>query len=1329
MLKRVLSFVLAACMLMPLFGTFPVFAAVDSEEDILGKIDEIQTDYIPGKTYFVASSSVIWAGEENNIDGDKSQSCDSYIITNTHGRFGGLFQSSGFAAYVFNALYDEIPSFDFHGNPSMLSENIEVVGRYASKCNFLRGEVDGEVNVDNITELLGEALAGDILVVTPKRGCNGKGKAMVVTSVNESSVTVYQADYKGECAVTVDTIPFNAISDYHCVTLIRSKSYPYPQPVPPAAVDAASIILSGSEFSLNESLSLSWSDVKYADSYKAYLVDENGTAVSEAVCSSGIVSFLFDSAGTYRVKLIAVNEYGDSEAVYSDSVTVHNQNVVTFKDYDGTVITTQKVAYGADATAPHVPQRKGYQFAGWDKSLANVREPLEITATYEIEHYTVKYYDVGGQKFLGSETVDYMGKAKLRTDYTIDENYAFSGWQISFDSEGTDYNCVDGDMSLIATQKWANMNLPIAITASNVHRDENATYYSANLSLTNHDTKNSKNIKIIGTLKASDGKALKSVVLSELTIDANATVTLNDSRIVYSEKATTMEFVAVRMDGNSKTGGAASKTVSSSIVDDSKWGSWSDWTTADETALHDSYDYKTQYRYRNKNYTTSTVSWLSGWERYNTTSYSTAWSAWSQSYVSAFTNEAQTRTVESRYIAPTYKTQYHYFAYYSGSSAPWTHYSSSHPYYAEIWVDAQLPRVRDYGDGLYGYGGTGYDFGYPFNKWLICDGTTYGGPGPWTRQVQTGGGYTEYRYYDTYYTYYFWQWGNWSDWSDSYIAGDAVESRIVYRYRDQNENGDIEDTSGEFFKVEGAVDNVETDLNGLTAAVMVYKRSNTDPTEEQLEYVGEIVFGENNSYSFEFKPREMPDSDTGEFIVSLGIEGADRIVNIDVIDADLPKYSVEFIDGDGQKIEDPNAVEMTDSNGDLVTVQLVTEGESAVAPEPPEKEGYTFVRWSETLTGITSNKTIVAEYEPNNYTVVFIDWEKGTVDTEIMEYGTAIVYPALEAVEGTTGRAWDKQQEGVEVIKGNMIINSVAEVKTYTVTFTVDGESFEQTVKHGDAAVLPETVPISDGMIFADWTGGCSYRYITEDVTFIPSFMYSNTVSEPYFNVEYNGDGSRTVELVCDTEGAEIYYIVTSHADNVPTIGDIPAVGLQCEDEIVGGICTCDDAVSLMSDEIVAVASEDDFRSYAALYTGELSLTEDETVTFVAYADGMNDSIPVINEDDTGVTTYGISLAENTLRQYKSSIEGTLKVCITNEIPEYQIGTVSLCFYNQRDVLIDIIPMETDICPGENIVEFDNINIGGSAVSSADSVTCKVISSLYGEGIVPITDMIELEIE
>ncbi|MCB5259007.1 MAG: InlB B-repeat-containing protein, partial [Candidatus Cloacimonetes bacterium] len=58
--------------------------------------------------------------------------------------------------------------------------------------------------------------------------------------------------------------------------------------------------------------------------------------------------------------------------------------IVTFKDWDDTVLVSRTVKHGQDATAPDVPARTGYTFTGWDKTFTNVTEDLTVTAQYSI---------------------------------------------------------------------------------------------------------------------------------------------------------------------------------------------------------------------------------------------------------------------------------------------------------------------------------------------------------------------------------------------------------------------------------------------------------------------------------------------------------------------------------------------------------------------------------------------------------------------------------------------------------------------------------------------------------------------------------------------------------------------------------------------------------------------------------------------------------------------------------------------------------------------------------------------------------------------------------
>ena len=84
---------------------------------------------------------------------------------------------------------------------------------------------------------------------------------------------------------------------------------------------------------------------------------------------------------------------------YSMAANAYFGCVVTFVDYDGTVLKTDIVEKGAAATAPADPVREGYVFTGWDKSFSNVTGDMTVTATYEpvsTTAYTVTFVDHNG---------------------------------------------------------------------------------------------------------------------------------------------------------------------------------------------------------------------------------------------------------------------------------------------------------------------------------------------------------------------------------------------------------------------------------------------------------------------------------------------------------------------------------------------------------------------------------------------------------------------------------------------------------------------------------------------------------------------------------------------------------------------------------------------------------------------------------------------------------------------------------------------------------------------------------------------------------------------
>ena len=109
---------------------------------------------------------------------------------------------------------------------------------------------------------------------------------------------------------------------------------------------------------------------------------------------------------------------------------------VTFKDHDGKVLGTQKVEEGKGATAPANPTRTHYTFTGWDKSFNKITADLVVTATYKINEYTVTFKDYNGT-VLKTEKVE-SGKAATAPANPTREHYNFAGWDKTFSSVTSD---------------------------------------------------------------------------------------------------------------------------------------------------------------------------------------------------------------------------------------------------------------------------------------------------------------------------------------------------------------------------------------------------------------------------------------------------------------------------------------------------------------------------------------------------------------------------------------------------------------------------------------------------------------------------------------------------------------------------------------------------------------------------------------------------------------------------------------------------------------------------------------------------------------------------
>ncbi|MGN0277646.1 MAG: Ig-like domain-containing protein [Hominisplanchenecus sp.] len=139
----------------------------------------------------------------------------------------------------------------------------------------------------------------------------------------------------------------------------------------------------------------------------------------------------------------------------------------------------------------------------------------------------------------------------------------------------------------------------------------------------------------------------------------------------------------------------------------------------------------------------------------------------------------------------------------------------------------------------------------------------------------------------------------------------------------------------------------------------------------QMEYLDQITLGEGNSYQLTIRPKEDPSDTTGDFVVSLAVEGATRLVNVGEILAPRVGYQVVF-----------------QANGERISEQIVWQNENAVVPPAPE--GYEFEGWD--AEKVTGDMVVHAVYRARTYTVTFV-FPDGTEETRQASYGQGVIPP------------------------------------------------------------------------------------------------------------------------------------------------------------------------------------------------------------------------------------------------------------------------------------------------------------------------------------------------
>ena len=892
---------------------------------------------------------------------------------------------------------------------------------------------------------------------------------------------------------------------------------------------------SNAKVGIGETATVKWNKISNTYNYIVTL-KKDGAVVSEETTNTTSQSFVLSDVGTYSISVRAVNFVGESaDSSPAVSVTVMPDVNVTFKDWNGTVLSSQSVHWGKSAVAPTPPSRKGYTFKDWNGNYAGVKSDSVVTARYTPNTYKVTFVDEAGTT-LSSVTAEY-DSAVTPPAAPVKTGYSFIGWSVK-SGEGDSYTKVNGAVTFEPTYIWSNPDMPLAVTVTKALRSSDAKSYYVTAKITNATSKDI-NGKLIAVIKTANDK-IAATEIDAITVPANASEKVYTTTIGGTNDAMLCEVYIMANDPENanRTGGAYSDKASVKVSKESTeeysyWGEWSAWsTTAYTESATRNVESKVQYRYRDKQTTTSTNSSLSGWKRTGSTIKYGSWSSWS-----GWKNTKEESTATKDVQVDT-RTAYKYQHYCDGKGnmAPFENYSSYAKYGPHVLYFTKKQPISRYSSVK------------SLKKYPITNNLSKCPKG--MRDYYYMGTVTQYdcrsRSKTTVYSYE--KWGNYSDWSDTvYTASSTrqVEKRTVYRYRDlikssQTTSSDYivtENTSGTSYNISGQLTGINTDFSGKKATVLVYKNRNTDPTESQIEYIGQITLGKGNSYSFSFIPREEISEATGDYIVSFGIATSDGLVNnVEYIKAPKAKYKVEFLDTDGH----------------IVSTQSVESGADAVAPTLDPIEGYTF-KWNRAYTNITSDTVIRAEAIPETCNVIFVDWANDKiVAIKETSYGSTVDYPADCSAVGKRFVGWSTPKS--TPITGTTIIEAVYEDITHKVNFlNKDGSIFfTEEVSYGSAAVLPEEIPTAAGYEFVAWSTNDSWWNVTSDMNVSPVFKLAETAETPVFDVyEDEYVNNAYITLSSDTDGAVIRYTLDGSEPTENSAAYDPEEAIQLSESAV----------------------------------------------------------------------------------------------------------------------------------------------------------------------------------
>ena len=206
----------------------------------------------------------------------------------------------------------------------------------------------------------------------------------------------------------------------------------------------------------------------------------------------------------------------------------------------------------------------------------------------------------------------------------------------------------------------------------------------------------------------------------------------------------------------------------------------------------------------------------------------------------------------------------------------------------------------------------------------------------------------------------------------------------------------------------------------------------------------------------------------------------------------------------------PNQYTITfDTNGGTTIAPIKQEyNTDVVAPNNPEKEGYTFKGWDKEIPAKmpAEDMTITASWEANEYTITF-DTKGGNEIAPIKQaYNTDVIAPDDPVKEGYTFKGWDKEIPA-KMPAEDMTITASWEPKQYTIIFDTKGGNEITPIKQEyNTDVTAPKDPTREGYTFKGWDIEIPAKMPAKDMTITAKWEVNK------YTITYDTDGGTEIE-------------------------------------------------------------------------------------------------------------------------------------------------------------------------------------------------------------------------